>query len=325
VITGFFLRVVRTPLLMALIAVLFLGFGSAGSAQAGMCVTGSGSFSSGPCTGGVSICGNGVMSNSGCLGSGGCPGGVLGTSCSSGNGMCPGGLCGTTNPGSTAVCPGGGGVGLGGVCGSTQRSCGSQSCINITCPGGHLVPANVGCPPPVANQLCPDSSMIPVGQTCPSASPAPAQPVAATPASPPGVSVSYPSGWSIVGGPAGTTLTGAAGPLYAFQPGDTTYEVVPSGSPLKAGFGYLAFFPASTTSSIPVVSPPAPTTIPLPAGQLVLVGNPGNTTATLSGADTILVMTSSGSYASASTLGPGQGAWVSSNSGGSLTITNAAS
>ncbi len=50
-----------------------------------------------------------------------------------------------------------------------------------------------------------------------------------------GISLSFPLGWSTVAGPSGTIVSGNIGPMYAFRPGDSTYEAVPNGSPLKAG------------------------------------------------------------------------------------------
>jgi hypothetical protein len=118
-------------------------------------------------------------------------------------------------------------------------------------------------------------------------------------------------------------VTGAAGSLYTLQPGDASYETLAAGAALKPGAGYLAFFPSSTTATLPVVTA-ASVTVQLPPGQFVLIGNPGDTAATVTGADTVLTFSaSSNSYSQATTLPPGQGAWVMSNNGGQVTITNA--
>jgi len=136
-----------------------------------------------------------------------------------------------------------------------------------------------------------------------------------------GIPVTYQAGWNLVAGPAGTVITGDFGPLYTFQAGNTAYQVIPNGSPLKAGESYWAYFPAPATVSLPTVSSQGITLL-LPAGQFVQVGNPTNTTVTVSGAEAVDTFDpSSNSYAVGMTLLPGQGAWVFSYSGGSVAIT----
>lgn len=137
-----------------------------------------------------------------------------------------------------------------------------------------------------------------------------------------GFSVSYAAGWNIVAGPTGSTLTGNTGPLYSFRPGDTGYELAASGSPLTAGVGAWAYFAANTTTTIGIGNPGG-MTIQLPAGQFVLIGNSGDTTATVSGADTVFVYNpSTGSYNQTTQLAAGQGAWAISMRGGQATLTN---
>ena len=139
------------------------------------------------------------------------------------------------------------------------------------------------------------------------------------------MSVTYNAGWNIVAGPAGTMLSGTLGPLYTLQTGDTTYETIQPGTPLKAGAGYLAYFPAAGQSTMPLASPGS-TSVQLAPGQFILIGNPGNTRATVAGADTLLAIDpSSGALVPATSLAPGQGAWCMSNVGGQVIITNAPS
>jgi hypothetical protein len=53
-----------------------------------------------------------------------------------------------------------------------------------------------------------------------------------------------------------------------------------------------------------------------------MIGNPGSTPAAVSGADSVVVFDPVGnSYVPATTLAPGQGAWVVSSSGGAVTVT----
>jgi len=183
-------------------------------------------------------------------------------------------------------------------------------------------PANFPCPKPIANQLCDNGQSLPVGQLCPST---PATTSVPVPTAPPGVTVTYAAGWNIVAGPSGTTVTGASGSVYTLQPGDASYETLPSGGTLKPGAGYLADFAASTTATLPMVTP-ATVSVQLPPGQFVLIGNPGNTNATVTGAGTVLVFNpTTSAYTAASTLAPGTGAWAESDAGGQITITNAPS
>jgi hypothetical protein len=134
-----------------------------------------------------------------------------------------------------------------------------------------------------------------------------------------GVTVSYTSGWNIVSGPQGTVIPQASGPLYTYQAGNTAYQVVQPGSTLTAGQGYWAYFPVATTGTIPVASGQT-LTISLPAGNWIMIGNPGNTSATVTGAD--IVYTFNGSYQTTTTLLPGQGGWAISVNGGTATIRN---
>jgi len=60
-----------------------------------------------------------------------------------------------------------------------------------------------------------------------------------------------PAGWNLVAGSAGATLSGASGQIYTLQPGDSSYESFPAGSPLKAGWGYWAFFPNGGSVNTP--------------------------------------------------------------------------
>jgi hypothetical protein len=135
-----------------------------------------------------------------------------------------------------------------------------------------------------------------------------------------GLAISYPTGWSIVAGPAGTVVSGNMGSLYTFQANNTAYQIVTNGASLQAGQGYWAYFPAAANSSIPQ-SGPQTLTATLPAGQYVMIGNPGGAPATVTGADSVVIFDpSANGYVPASTLAPGQGAWAISINGGTATI-----
>jgi len=135
-----------------------------------------------------------------------------------------------------------------------------------------------------------------------------------------GLTIIYPSGWNIVAGPQGTSFGSASGSLYTMQSGDSTYETATLGGALKAGDGYW-LYSSGVQATIPS-TPGASASVQLPAGQWILVGDPGSTVATVTGADQVLVYNPmSGSYTQTTQLQPGQGGWAMSNAGGSATIT----
>jgi hypothetical protein len=130
----------------------------------------------------------------------------------------------------------------------------------------------------------------------------------------------YPAGWYIVGAPSGATITGATGNLYTFQAGDVTYETVPATSGVKPGYGYWAYFPSDGTGTLPASSRDA-VQITLPPNQPVLIGNPFNTDASVSGVDNLTIyQPQTGTYVTTFGLGQGQGAWAFSLKGGQATL-----
>lgn len=91
---------------------------------------------------------------------------------------------------------------------------------------------------------------------------------------------------------------------------------------LSEGKGYWYFNDpqASVVFALALVGPQE-TTMPLPAGQYVLIANPGNTVADVTGADAVWIYDpASGTYEETTTLQPGQGAIAYSSAGGSATI-----
>jgi hypothetical protein len=147
-------------------------------------------------------------------------------------------------------------------------------------------------------------------------------PLTLEPAASPGSgTASYAAGWNLVAGPAGTIFTGAVGPLYTYQAGDTAYEAVPGTTASVGGRGYWAYFTQPAT--VVLAGPSAPSaSVPAPAGQWVMVGNPSATMpAHVSGADLLFGYDpASGGYAAITTLAPGHGAWAISFSGGTIGI-----
>jgi hypothetical protein len=183
---------------------------------------------------------------------------------------------------------------------------------------------NVSCPTNYTD--CAGGAQVVTGQQCPAITVASTYPVATTPSyafTQQGFSVSYAPGWNIVAGPTGSTITGNVGPFYSFRPGDTSYEVAPAGSALTAGVGAWAYFTARTTTTIGMANP-GNMSVQLPPGQYVMIGNSGDTAATVSGADSVLVYNpSTGGYSQTTQLAAGQGAWAVSVNGAMATLTNA--
>jgi len=144
-----------------------------------------------------------------------------------------------------------------------------------------------------------------------------------SPLLPQGITVNLPAGWNLVGGPSGSVIVNNSGPLYSFQAGDTIYRTIDSSSPLTAGTGYWANFPTGGTITLPTTNPQIVTAV-LPAGQYVMIGNPGDVAASVTGADVIFAFDPvANSYVQTTTLTPGQGGWAISDAGGTATISNA--
>lgn len=170
-----------------------------------------------------------------------------------------------------------------------------------------------GRPPAVPDfPVPPQSSGAPLGRTLPAYSP----------------------GWNLTGGGSGWNLFRALdvpgaigfrsvpGPFFTYQAGDTSYETISDGVPLPAGVGVWAYF------SEPVVmrgwsglGTLDPLSVPLPAGQWVMIADTGDGPQTLSGADAVFTYdTGTGSYTEMAILQPGQGAWAFSARGGVVTM-----
>jgi hypothetical protein len=129
-------------------------------------------------------------------------------------------------------------------------------------------------------------------------------------------------GWNLVAGSDGTTL-----PVDAFlwRPALNSYDVVPAGSPLRAGQGYWAF--ATSAAQFALASNAAITaSVNAPAGQWVMVGNPTQgTSAVVQGADALFTWDPAAQrYTAATLLQPGQGAWALSYAGGTITLQGVA-
>ena len=136
---------------------------------------------------------------------------------------------------------------------------------------------------------------------------------------PTGPTVSLGAGWDLVGGATGTVFAGADGPLYTFQAGDINYESLPSSSGITGGRGYWAYFFSPTVVSMNG-SGTTTATIAAPANQWIMAGNPSSTTSvTVRGADAVDTWNGT-AYTQGTVLGPGQGAWVISLNGGTITL-----
>lgn len=134
------------------------------------------------------------------------------------------------------------------------------------------------------------------------------------PLPPASVDVTYPSGWNLVAGPAGTILTGADGPLYRLGSAylRNPHPSVPATTPLDAGAVYWAYFDRPTTVTLHGPGQPLAAT-PVP-GALVPLGNPLTVDASVTGSAHLYVYDPvGGEYHEATDLKPGQGAWASTS------------
>jgi hypothetical protein len=143
--------------------------------------------------------------------------------------------------------------------------------------------------------------------------------------------VSLVAGWNLISGALAHNINTNRGPLYTFQTGDQAYEPLATAPDAIDTAGYWVLFdePASVfdfdLSRYRGCGPPpgqvaGPVTVPLPAGQWVLIGNPFPS-ATVSGADAVLVYDPTSGYQTTATLSLGQGAWAYSATGGDATLT----
>jgi hypothetical protein len=125
--------------------------------------------------------------------------------------------------------------------------------------------------------------------------------------------VSYPPGWNLVGGPAGTRLSGAAGSLYTLQFKDTGYETVAAPRGLTGGLGYWAYFPNGGQATLPDGGP-CVIAVPIGAHEWVQVGDPWPTgTATIKGVERVYRYDPANGYIAGVTIHAGQGAWAYSS------------
>jgi hypothetical protein len=126
-------------------------------------------------------------------------------------------------------------------------------------------------------------------------------------------SASYPSGWNLVGGPAGTRLIGASATLYTFGFKDTGYQSVSASTALTGGLGYWAYFASGGSASLANAGP-CVIAVPIGAREWVMVGHPWPTgTATVRGAERVLKYAPGSGYVSSVTLRPGEAAWAYSS------------
>lgn len=133
--------------------------------------------------------------------------------------------------------------------------------------------------------------------------------------------VSYQAGWNLVSGPQGMVFSQAASPLYTLTASTGgAYATVPNTQGVTGGQGYWAYFTTPVTVTLSGTAA-ATATVTAPAGQYIQVGNPSATASvTISGADIAYTYSVAGGYVASTTLAPGQGAWVFSNAGGTITL-----
>jgi hypothetical protein len=136
-----------------------------------------------------------------------------------------------------------------------------------------------------------------------------------------GMTVTYKAGYNMVGGPRGTSFSAATGPLYTILSTDTTYRTLPSSQTAYDGYGYWAYFPQDTTVHLNGTGGTFYSALATP-GQWFMVGNANGTSPMkVLGADSVFTYDpQSGKYQAATTLQPGQAAWVKPDKGGLIAV-----
>ncbi|MGI8553635.1 MAG: hypothetical protein ACR2PL_23035, partial [Dehalococcoidia bacterium] len=134
-----------------------------------------------------------------------------------------------------------------------------------------------------------------------------------------GASVTFPRGWNLVGGPADSTFLV---PLFIYDSAGGQYQTLDAGRGVKGGYGYWAFFSVPTTIAFTSNGSPS-ATLPIFGGQWQQVADPSATASvTVTGADVVYTYDpTGGQYNQATTLMPGQGAWVYAASDGSVQLS----
>ncbi|MHB8574558.1 MAG: hypothetical protein ACYDCQ_04430 [Dehalococcoidia bacterium] len=137
-----------------------------------------------------------------------------------------------------------------------------------------------------------------------------------------GITIRYSAGWNLVGGPDGTVFN-SSGATYTLGGGDADYVQNPGSAPIAGGKGYWAYFPTDTNVTLNGAGLPS-VRVTLPPNQYVMIGDPSGTQSALVDGVFDQVLTynaSSQRYDTTTTLDIGQGAWVISSAGGTVTLT----
>lgn len=149
-------------------------------------------------------------------------------------------------------------------------------------------------------------------------------PIATAPGGPPLFQQFYHAGWNLVSVTQRGIPVPTGGSIYTLTPEGTDYQAV-SPTDTQRGVGYWVFFPTDNLINlvpVPLCEECATNfpSIPLPAGQWVMIGNPyAPVPITVSGADVVDVYDATkGDYQQATRLFAGQGAFAYSASGGRL-------
>lgn len=136
--------------------------------------------------------------------------------------------------------------------------------------------------------------------------------------------IQYSAGWNLVAAPSGSLIPGNHGALYTVQAGDSVYEVVPPDGAAQSNYGYWTYFASPEVSDIGG-SDTLPTSVRLPAGVWVMIGNSSSAQEVVQGADVVYIYDPTSGYQQTTTLQPGQGALAYSAAGTTVQlIANAA-
>ena len=137
------------------------------------------------------------------------------------------------------------------------------------------------------------------------------RPSLAGPVAQPSAAVRLHAGWNLVAAPPGSALPPGTAARYTQPARLASYAMVPvdTGDDFMSGWGYWLYEDADVDLSL---APGVPAfSVIVPARQWVLVGNPSGTgIAAITGADVAYTYSSEHGYIAATSLQPGEAAWV---------------
>jgi len=137
-----------------------------------------------------------------------------------------------------------------------------------------------------------------------------------------GIPVTYQQGWNLVAGNTAVTLSNVTDGPLSYVASQGTYQSVDP-SQMQNGVGYWVYFSTTTTVNIPTTTPTTEASVPLPAGQFVMIADSTSGQVTVGGADVVDVYNAATqTWSQSTTLNPGQAAFAYSAAGATASFTS---